>query len=325
MKKAIGLLLFIFTMTSCYDEYVKDFTYDSVYFTYQLDVRSFVVGEGMKFDYGVALGGVMKNNKERIVNYQIDPSLITQAILAEMKASSFTYIKDATTSLSALTLLPENYYSLTNVSKFIIEKGQNVGRVTIRPDSATFLADPKSLKPNYVLPLLITSADADSIRFLKRYTVIGVKYENMLFGKYWHGGVTVEKNPAGNVVKTTNYFTTIPAQESTVWELKTAAPFELTVNGYSNIASSKPELKLSLSLSDGNVLISNASGSTFAYTADGDCTFNKAKLLQNRKIYLKYKYSLPSGNTCYATDTLTFRNRIRDGVNEWQDENPANY
>lgn len=27
----------------------------------------------------------------------------------------------------------------------------------------------------------------------------------------------------------------------------------------------------------------------------------------------------------YVTDTLTFRNRIRDGVNEWQDENPDHY
>jgi hypothetical protein len=48
-------------------------------------------------------------------------------------------------------------------------------------------------------------------------------------------------------------------------------------------------------------------------------------LLQNRKILLNYKYVNAAGNTCYAKDTLTFRNRVRDGVNEWQDENPANY
>jgi len=48
-------------------------------------------------------------------------------------------------------------------------------------------------------------------------------------------------------------------------------------------------------------------------------------LLQNRKIFLNYKYKDAAGNWCHAQDTLTFRNRIRDGVNEWQDENPANY
>ena len=326
MKKILGFLFLIFTMTSCYDDYVKDYSYDAVYFTYQLDVRTFVVGEGMKFDYGVALGGVMSNNRNRIVNYTIDQTLITPAILASMKASSLTYIKNATASVATLSLLPVNYYSLTNGSQFTIEKGQNTGRVTIRPDSALFLADPNSLNPNYVLPLLITKADVDSLLPLKKYTVIGVKYENMLFGNYWHGGVTVEKNPVGDVVKITNYFTAIPSPESTVWTLKTSAPFELTVNGFSSITSTtKQELKLTLNLADGAIAVGSAAGSTNTYSADGACTFNKAKLLQNRKIYLKYKYVLSNGNTCYATDTLTFRNRLRDGINEWEDENPSHY
>jgi len=339
MKNILGFLFLIFTMTSCYDDYVKDYTYDAIYFTYQLDVRTFVVGEGMKFDYGVGLGGVMTNKRSRTVDYIIDPTLITPDILTSMKASSLSFIKSATAPVTTLSLLPANYYSLTNGSQFIIEKGQNTGRVTIRPDSALFLADPNSLNPNYVLPLLITRADADSLLHLKRYTVIGVKYENMLFGNYWHGGVTVEKTPAGDIVppvvdskgnvtkpNPTNYFTAIPSPESTIWLLKTTAPFELTVNGYSNQTNTtKQELKLTLNLVDGTVAVGSATGSTYSYSADGACTYNKAKLLQNRKIYLKYKYALANGNTCYATDTLTFRNRIRDGINEWEDENPAHY
>ena len=39
---------------------------------------------------------------------------------------------------------------------------------------------------------------------------------------------------------------------------------------------------------------------------------------------LKYKYE-KDGLVYHATDTLTFRNRIRDGVNEWQDENQEHY
>ena len=42
-------------------------------------------------------------------------------------------------------------------------------------------------------------------------------------------------------------------------------------------------------------------------------------------IFLKYKYQDATGNWCHAQDTLTFRNRMRDGVNEWQDENPLHY
>ena len=221
-------------------------------------------------------------------------------------------------------MLPTNYYSLTDGSKFIITKGQHVGRITIRPDSASFLADPESLNPNYVLPFMITTADVDSILPLKKTTIIGVKYENMLFGNYWHGGKTIRFTAANVLKDTVKYFTSIPQPEANIWALKTIAPFELTINGYSNVTSSKPELKISLN-SDGTIAINRVLGSTFAYTAEGPSSFNKAKLLQNRKIFLSYKYTDTQGNICYATDTLTFRNRVRDGVNEWQDENPSHY
>lgn len=88
-------------------------------------------------------------------------------------------------------------------------------------------------------------------------------------------------------------------------------------------SSSKPEMKLTLN--GGNVTVSSVPGATYEVQPDGASTFNQAKLLQNRKIFLKYKYQNSDGNWCYANDTLTFRNRIRDGVNEWQDENPGNY
>ncbi len=145
----------------------------------------------------------------------------------------------------------------------------------------------------------------------------------MLFGNYWHGGKTVKVSPT-NVVDTIKYYTAIPSPELKVWILKTTAPFELTINGYSDKTSTtKQELKITLA--GNNIIVSSAAGSTYTYLPDGESTFNRAKLLQNRKIFLKYKYSDAAGNNYFATDTLTFRNRIRDGVNEWQDENPANY
>ncbi len=325
MKNIITILIIALTLTSCYDDYVQDYKINTVYFSYQYDVRTFVVGEGMKFDIGVGLGGVTNNTKERIINYSIDPTLITPAALAAMQASSSAYIKAAMVpvTITNFSLLPATMYSLTDGSKFTIQKGQQVGRVTIRPDSATFLADPKSLNPNYVLPLVITSA-SDSILPLKKTTIIGVKYENMLFGNYWHGGKVIRYTSANVLKDTVKYFTTIPQLEAKVWTLKTTAPFELTINGYANVTSSKAELKLKLN-SDGTVGITNATGSTFTYIAEGTSNYNKAKLLQNRKIFLSYKYTDTSGNICIATDTLTFRNRIRDGVNEWQDENSTHY
>jgi hypothetical protein len=58
MKKILALIVLSIAMVSCYEDYIKDYTYTGVYFPYQVDVRTFVVGEGMKIDVGAGLGGV---------------------------------------------------------------------------------------------------------------------------------------------------------------------------------------------------------------------------------------------------------------------------
>lgn len=331
MKKILIFLALILVASACYDDYVLDYEYESIYFPYQHDVRTFVVGEGMKIKFGIALGGVRENNRDRVVQYQLDNSLVSPATLALMQGSASTYIKNSvgdpdTEPGFQLKALPSDYYTLSDDSKIVIEKGQHSGTVTVIPDSAAFLADPETLRATYVLPLRLIGTDAagDSILTEKDFTVIGLKYENMLFGNYWHGGVTVEKDPAGNVVNTTTYYTTIPSAEAQVWRLKTVGPFALTIDGVSDISSSDvPEMKITLS--GGDIQVSAMPGATFNVEPDGTSVFNQSKLLQDRKIFLNYKYVNGSGNTCYATDTLTFRNRVRDGINEWQDENPSHY
>ena len=316
-------MFLITVLSACYEDYIKDYDYDGIYFPYQTNVRTFVVGEGMKVNVGAALGGVRDNDRDRVVSYQLDNGLINAETLAAMKGG-FAYIKNSVADVTVLKLLPANYYTISDASKMVIKKGEHSGVVTIRPDSARFLSDPATLMATYALPFRITNADADTVLASRNYAVIGFKYENMLFGNYWHGGVTVEKDASGAVVNTTNYFTTIPSPDSKAWALKTVGPFELTTNGVSGISSSSnPEMKLTLN--GGSIGISPVAGATFQVQPDGASTYNQAKLLQNRKIFLNYKYQNGAGNWCYAKDTLTFRNRIRDGVNEWQDENPANY
>lgn len=324
MKKIIAFFILITAMTGCYEDYILDYDYDGVYFPYQIDVRTFVVGEGMKIQVGAALGGVRDNDRDRVVNYQLDNSLLSTETF-EMMKNGATYIKNSIIGVTALKALPSNYYTISDNSKMVIKKGEHSGSVIIKPDSAKFLSDVTTLSAAYALPFRITSADADTVLQSKNYAVIGVKYENMLFGNYWHGGVTIEKDANGAVVATTNYFTTIPSPDSKAWALKTVEPFALTVNGVSGISSStKQEMKLTLG-ANGAITVTPVAGATFAVEGDGTSTYNQAKLLQKRKIYLNYKYKNAAGNWCYAKDTLTFRNRIRDGVNEWQDENPSNY
>ena len=323
MKKIILLLFLTTTFNACYEEYIYDYNYDGVYFPYQLDVRTFVVGEGMRVNIGVSLGGVRQNKSDRIVEYTIDESLITSSTLSDMKFSA-DYIKNSMEGVTALKLLPENYYTASPNSLITIKKGKHSGTFTLTPDSVLFLTDSSTLSASYILPLRIVRADADTVIPSKNYAIVGLKYENKLFGNYWHGGVTVEKDVQNNILSRQIYYTTIPSPESKAWKLTTVGPFSLVTNGVSDVSNStKPEFKLTLEGT--NVNIESVPGATHQVFPDGPSTFNDARLLQNRKLFLNYKYMNAAGNWCYATDTLTFRNRIRDGVNEWQDENSAHY
>lgn len=310
-------------MSSCYDDYLFDYDRNAIYFANQIDVRTFVVGEGMKFSVGATFAGEQKNQVDRNVKFILNSSLVTPAILSQMKGSTYSHIKSATSSLSTLVPLPDNYFKLSDKETIVIKKGWHIGKIDVIPDSALFLSDATTLEPTYVLPFYITNADADTILESKRYSVIGVKYENKLFGNYWHGGAAIVKRP-GKSDTTYLYKTTIPVPENKIFKLTTTKPLELALNGYLDQSTGKKEMLLTLT--GNNITISNIVGSTHIIVPDGQSTFNDAKLLQNRKIFLKYKYTNQgNGYTYHCTDTLTFRNRIRDGVNEWQDENPTHY
>ena len=323
MKKFLAFIVISIALASCYSDYLTDYTFSGVYFPYQNDVRTFVVGEGMKIEVGVTIGGIRENTKDRNVTFALDGSLITPAMLVRFKTAANGYIKDPTTPVTAFLQLPSNYYSISNPNTMVIKAGQHMGSVVIKPDSTIFLSDPATKFATYVLPFNITKADVDSILEPKRYAVIGLRYDNMLFGKYFHGGSAVVNRPA-KADTTIRYYTAIPMPEPKIWTLTTNTPNSLFAPGYLDQVTGNNEMLLTLNGTD--VTISSSAGSKYAITSDGACVFNRPKLLQDRKIFLKYKYTDPgNGWTYHCTDTLTFRNRLRDGINEWQDENPAHY
>lgn len=327
MKKIVAFVVLSIAMVSCYEEYLNDYPYTGIYFPVQQDVRTFVVGEGMKFKVGATLGGVRQNTMDRNVSFVLDPALITAARLASMKVSSQNHVKNPTSKVTALQQLPATHFTLSNNTTMVIASGLHTGTVTVKADSVAFLND--SLKTTgistYVLPFYITDADADTLLESRRYNVVGTMFENMLFGNYWHGGLARVERP-GKADSTVKYFTTIPIPENRIWTLTTSGPTTLICNGYANATTSATATQMKLVKKGTKILISAAAGSKYAFSADGECTYNNSKLLQDRRIYLKYKYTDPaSGFTYHCTDTMRFRNRIRDGINEWQDENPSHY
>ncbi|MDR2131175.1 MAG: DUF1735 domain-containing protein [Odoribacteraceae bacterium] len=328
MKRYIFTLVAIAALTSCYDDYVKDYDEQAIYFPYQTDVRSVVVGEGMQFRIGVNLAGVIDNKEERVVRFEVDPSLVNAATLADMKNHAFSYIKNLCAPIAALAELPANEYSLLVDGKpagqTVIPAGAHLGAITVRVDSAAFLADPSRTSPRFVVPLRLTEVSSTTLLAGKETLVVGVRYENMLFGHYWHGGCVVVTDPSNTPVDTIDYPTTIPQADARVWSLATVGPRELHVNAVGDeLSATTPQFKLTQE-EDGTITVTALPGASYEVEADGESAFNRARLLQDRKIFLAYKYA-KGGNIYHARDTLTFRNRIRDGVNEWQDENTLNY
>ncbi len=282
----------------------------------------------MKFSTAVALAGVISNGEDRKIDYEIDASLVSDETLAAMKVNPNGYITTLAKPITALTQLPSAEYSLVNEGGqdgcTVIRKGTHSGRITVKIDSVAYLAGSASLSPQFVIPLKITNGNGLGIIEGRGTTVIGVRYENMLFGNWWHGGKTIVKDAEGKVVNEISYSTAIPQSDNMVWTLSTVSPHSLTANAVADeLNTSSAQMTLTLE-KDGKVTVAAADGAKYVVEPDGESRYNNARLLQNRKIYLKYKFTR-DGKTCHATDTLTFRNRVRDGVNEWQDENQENY
>lgn len=319
-----------FALTSCYDDYIMDSDTQGVGFANQTDVRSVIVGEGMKFSTGVALGGVISNDEDRTVNYELDMSLVSDETLSAMQSHSFSYISELMADVDELYALPASEYSLipegNAAGKVIIRKGTHLGNIEIQMDSAAFLADETRLSPKYVIPIRITGGDMPLIEGYET-TVIGVRYENMLFGNWYHYGKTdvYEADGTLNEELSVSYPFEINQSDTRIWTLTTVAPHALTANAVGNESNgSQAQMRLTIDENSGAVTVEPVDGATYEVSQDGDCTFNRARLLQDRKVFLKYKYER-DGRTYRVTDTLQFRNRIRDGVNEWQDENQDHY
>lgn len=333
---AAGLL-----MTSCYGDYTMDYEYSGVYSAYQYDLRTFVVGEGMKFDYTVALGGVVENTKNRKVSVVVDPGLLTcdlSAFSESGRVASFTaldglkgkaplgtmsqsYVREEMAGVSMISPLPPSYYSLEGIEGLTILKGRHTATVTVKANES-MLEDENAFKPFYAIGFKIENADADVLIKEKSFEIIAVKCENRFYGNWIHGGKTIVRNDMTSEVITESVYEADPAQtDDKLYVLTTLDGSSVLTN-----AMQGREGRLKLTFKDEDIEISAYGQNLTINPIQGwPSRFNDAPLLQDRVLSLNYSYPNGDGTTTYVYDTLKFRNRIRDGINEWQDENTENY
>lgn len=341
MRKLVLFALAPLLLAGCYKDYTLDYDYTAAYIAYQYDLRTFVLGEEGKFDFTVALAGTVTNNEDRNVEVELRDELLSEDLsqyTTTFGVTSFTaldglkgngkfgersqqYVTDGVSGLTELTPLPTEYYTVSGLNKMVIKKGRHTAAVSINATSA-IESDANAFKPYYALGFKINKADVDSVICEKSFGVIVVKCENKFFGNWYHGGKTVVKNDAtGETVSEDTYELVIPQADSKVYSLTTVDASTVMTDKIGLNAG-----KLLLAFNGNDITVSSADGSKEIKPIAGQpSVYNNAKLLQDRELTLNYCFSNGDGTTTYITDYLKFRNRIRDGINEWQDENEKNY
>lgn len=321
----ISLLLALLSVTACYEGYVKDYEVQGVGFANPTDVRSVIVGEKMEFSTGIALGGVISNASNRKVTFGVDYSLVNEQTYERFLFHNFSYIQTLFKSVPAIEALPASQYEIVTgggeAGRVTIPAGSHLGVITIRLSEA-FISDADNRYPRYVIPLRIEDADGLGIISGHESTVLGVRFESCLFGNWWHGGVAYTEGPDPQIIR---YKLEIPQSDSRVWTLTTISPNSVTSNACGpDLNTSSPQMSLTLQ-NDGRILVDAVDGADRVVFPDGESRLLPGKLLQDRRIVLSYCYDDETGKTWHVRDTLAFRNRLRDGVNEWMDENPDKY
>ena len=342
MKRLFIALSLLLTLTSCYEDYMIDYDYTAAYVAYQYDLRTFVCGEDVDISFTTALGGTILNNRDRAVDVSIDNTLLTSDLsvfdprgaassfkaldglkgLAPIGMLSQDYVSKEilASGITRLTPLPKSYYTTSGPVK--IKKGYHTGSLHIYPTKAMYI-DEKVLKPYYALGYVVNSVDADSLIRDKSFQIMAVKVENRFYGNWYHGGRRlVIRNEDGAQTLDDRYSLTVPQPDKDNYVITTESFNSVTTDKIANQAGC---LRLTF-LDDNKIRVEDATGNfQIEETPGRPSHHNGAKLIQDREIYLNYRYSNKNGTTSYVTDTLRFRNRIRDGINEWQDENTEHY
>ena len=277
MKKIIRILAMaapVFAVWGCYEPYVVDYDYSAVYVAYQYDLRSLVVGEGMKFDFGAVLGGVINNDRDRTIRFEVSDELVTGDLSSFGGDASFTalqgmmgaapvgslsqnYVTESVSAagLEALTPLPASCYTLSNSGVMTIKAGNHTAAVTLKADPTAFLSDEHAgHDPYYAIGWRIVSADADTVLLSKSFGVIAVRVENQFFGYWYHGGKCKVTAADGTTTETV-YPTKVPADGNTseVYTLTTLSPYTLDVNCFHNDRSGN----MRITAQDGTVSVSS--------------------------------------------------------------------
>ncbi|GAA3638512.1 hypothetical protein GCM10022397_25040 [Flavivirga jejuensis] len=290
ISKLLMLAIVALSAVSCYDDFVEnEFDYTSVYLPQPTIDRTFIMGEGMQIGVGVVLGGRLSNTENVEVTFSLDDAIVTDA---------------------GRSILPSDYYELVDNNgnpannKIVIPAGKTQGFVYVKADSINFLADPVSLGNNYALGFQLDNVvKADSILSDLSSSMITFSYINQLYGNYVQKG-QVEKTG------TTNGTFVYPGGITDILELTMESPNTLVYSGIADLRGA--DKKLNVIVADDNTITIETATGGVTVVDDGGSFYDPL----TREVTLNYSFDF-NGVSYKATDILEFRNRVVDGVNQF--------
>lgn len=325
MKKILFLFILSVGSVACSNQEITfpDFDYTTGYFPYQYPIRTLVLGDDIydntndnnhKFLISAVMGGVYKNNTDRVFRFEVDNSLCEKATFASTGQPIYP--------------LPKEYYTLSSPNELIIPAGEVNGNIAVQLTDA-FFDDTLATKLTYVVPIRITEVmNLDSLLrgksaipqpdrriashwevVPKDFTMFAVKYVNPYHGNYFHRGRSTVKDASGQEIETTAYRQQHITSDE-VWLLKTTAKNQVTASGVIRSSVMTGPLNLLLTFSGNTCVVSSGKGSAYTITGSGNF-LDDASEWGNKKrdaIYLNYQFS-DGTNTYSASDTLVIRDR----------------
>ncbi|MFG6686814.1 DUF5627 domain-containing protein [Mariniflexile sp. HNIBRBA6329] len=224
-----------------------DFGSTSVYFPFQMPIRTLILGEydlgfndndnNGRFEIGVTMSGVYENKKNRLVYFELAPELIDATLLGVDSVN--------------VQILPSAYYTIEQSSPVTIPTGSIKGRIPVQLTDA-FFDDPLSFagdnEVHYVIPLKITDyEELDSLLTgvslvdnpikiysdhwktqPKDYTLFGIKYMNKYQGIYLRRGEDKVVGTSQKFTVATGNTETTNINTSTIYKAEFVERDELT-------------------------------------------------------------------------------------------------
>lgn len=329
LKIAVGIIIVLTGLYSCENQEVSfpDYEFTSSYFPYQYPVRTLVLGDyvfdntndnNLRFLISVTMGGLYKNNEDRVIDFVVDETLMDDLYIGTQKVLP----------------LPPAYYTLSNNSQIIIPKGEYYGAVTVQLTEA-FLNDPLAVGPvgtKYAVPLRITGSTTDSVHSgrvavgiidpdprvsadwiiaPKFFTLFGINYVNEYHGKYLKRGAS--QVMSGNTLVETNVYRTEYVEKDELVDVKTSARHMVSYRNRveRNAVSSPGNFEMLIAFdANGNGVITKADASAFDVSGSAKYVENSEEWGGKPRHAIYLDYTVNDGTYLHlAKDTLVFRDK----------------